>query len=130
MLRICTDAVGFDDPRDMAKFIKHTLEGLAYGCVSAYRRWRLPPLYQSGVRFAYEPQHGTGLEMFDLPPVVYQRGTGDCDDLVIWRICELVASGERATCRAYYRGPSLHVAVRRQDQSVEDPAIMLGAPLR
>jgi hypothetical protein len=127
MLRICTDAVGFDSPRDLALLVKHAIEGLAYGCVSAYRTWQMPPLYESGVRFAYEPEHGSGNEQFDLPLVVWRRGWGDCDDLVIWRICELVAGGERATCRTYWRHRSLHVAVRRENGDLEDPAVLLGA---
>ena len=113
--------------RALARLVKGIIEGAAYGCVDAFRSWRLPPLYASGVQFQYEPQHGTGLEMFDLPPVVYQRQWGDCDDLVIWRICELVAHGERATCKADFVGEQLHVLVRRANGKTEDPAILLGA---
>lgn len=127
MLRIVTD-VPIKGGEALARYIKSTIEGKANGCVFAWRtEWRLPPLYQSGVRFRYEPQHGTGNEEFALPPVTYGRKWGDCDDLVIYRICELVAAGERATCRTYWKGQALHVAVRRGDGSVEDPAIMLGA---
>jgi hypothetical protein len=130
MLRLCTDVVGFEAPRALALYIKRVIEGHAYGCVEAYRSWNLPQLYQSGTRFAYEPQHGNGLEMFDLPLTTFRRGWGDCDDLVIWRICELVARGEKATCKTAYRNNALHVQVRRADGSVEDPSVILGAPLR
>ena len=126
-LRLCIDTTGLPDTLCLAKLVKGIIEGAAYGCVDAYRQWRLPPLYQAGVRFEYEPQHGTGFELFDLPWTVYQRGWGDCDDLVIWRICELVASGERATCRTVFVGEQLHVLVRRANGSLEDPAILLGA---
>jgi hypothetical protein len=126
-IRICIDTVGLPDTRCLAQIVKGIIEGAAYGCVDALRQWRLPPLYESGVRFAYEPQHGTGLEMFDLPLVVYQRQWGDCDDLVIWRIAELVATGERATCRAIFVGEQLHVLVRRRNGTLEDPAVLLGA---
>lgn len=130
MLRISTDVVGFDDHEHLARFIKSLIEGNAYGCVSAYSRWQLPLLYQSGVVFRYEPEHGSGREWFDLPLTVYRRGWGDCDDLCIWRICELVARGELATCKANFRRNALHVQVRRANGNVEDPSVLLGANVR
>lgn len=126
-LRICVDTSGLPDTRCLAQLVKGVIEGAAYGCVDAFRQWRLPPLFSSGVVFRYEPGHGTGWEMFDLPPIVYARRWGDCDDLVIWRICELAAGGERATCRTVFVGEQLHVLVRRTNGQLEDPAVLLGA---
>lgn len=127
-LEICINTRGLPDTMSLAKLVKGVCEGAAYGCADAMRAWRLPPLYQSGVRFAYEPYHGSGREAFDLPITTYQRRWGDCDDLVIYRIAELVAAGERAMCRTVFVGERLHVLVRRADGSLEDPAILLGAP--
>jgi hypothetical protein len=121
-----------------------------------FHSWDLPPLYESGVRFAYEPDHGSGEEDFAQPPDVYARGWGDCDDLVVYRLSELlaaelqrrrfwaqpearqramlralatgVASGRLASIKADWEGDSLHVLVRLPDGSTEDPSIILGAP--
>jgi hypothetical protein len=38
-------------PAERAWFIKSAIEGFALGCLPAFERWGLPPLYQSGVRF-------------------------------------------------------------------------------
>lgn len=118
-------AVPIAPPGELAWFVKCLLEGMAYGCVPAWRQWGLPQLYRSGIRYAFEPEHGSGNEEFALPPTVYQRGWGDCDDLVIYRLCELAAAAERATCRTEWRGGELHVLVRRGDGSLEDPALLL-----
>lgn len=126
MLRVSTDVVGFDH-KSLAWYVKSLIEGNAYGCAHAFASWNLPALYRSGVAFRLEPEHGSGNEWFDLPLTVYRRGWGDCDDLCIWRICELVARGERATCKANFRHNALHVQVRREDGRVEDPSVLLGA---
>lgn len=83
-------------------------------------------LYESGVDFALPPSHGTGLEHFALPPVVYARRKGDCDQLVIWRLIELHAQGEpSAACKCDYIHSAMHVRIRRADGRVEDPSRIL-----
>lgn len=105
------------------------------------RIWRLPPLYRSGIRFAPEPGHGSGNEDFALPKTTYDRRVGDCDDLVIYRLWELLAQGEAATCAVIFLDNANHVRVRRGPlnrprrhradcqctQCIEDPSILCGA---
>lgn len=126
---VTTDAP-ISDPRLMAHFIKANIEGNAEGFARCMRPWGLPPLYQSGVRFVKDPNHGSGKEWFCSPLATYARKGGDCDQLCIYRIAELRAQGIPATCRAIWIGTSFHVQVRRTDgkrQWVEDPSVILGA---
>lgn len=138
----------------LAHWVKSTLDGMALGCAPMMRAWGLPPLYRSGVRFQYEPQHGSGLEDFAQPPDTFARGWGDCDDLIIARLAELYAAalppkfyrsgmrdqsrmlhrlhvqqatGRVAATLAEWKGESLHVLIRLPDKTKEDPAILLGA---
>lgn len=113
---------------EIAHFSKRAIEAFAMGSVPMAARWRLPPLYRSGIRFQKEPGHGTGIEDFALPNVTFRRRWGDCDDLVIYRIWELLVQGERATCRAVWQDEAVHVLVRRANGVLEDPSILLGAP--
>jgi hypothetical protein len=48
----------------------------------------VPPLYKTKVIYQREPPEWNS-EHFDAIPVVLQRGWGDCDDLVSWRIAEI-----------------------------------------
>jgi len=86
----------------------------------------LPPLYKSGVVYRREPASGSGVEDFADPWTCFNRKWGDCDDLVIWRLAELIASGERVpapqVCRA---GTRMHVLVRRASGKLEDPSRIL-----
>lgn len=111
----------------VAHFAKCTIEGLARGCVPFARDWSLPPLYKAGIRFQQEPNHGSGFEDWALPNVVYARGWGDCDDLVIYRLWELHCQGVHATCNAEWVGNGVHVRVRLPNGTIEDPSILLGA---
>lgn len=115
------------------------IEGMARGCVPPLLSgsWKLPPLHRSGVQYRPEPTYGQGFEDFALPFETNARGWGDCDDLVIWRLAELMASGENAGCRCEWVGPRMHVLVRRSSQPFvllepphgpeEDPSISFGA---
>lgn len=133
-------------PGTLAWSVKCALDGYALGDAASWRAWGLPPLYASGVRFAYEPEHGTGREEFASPPVVCQRGWGDCDDLVRYRVAELLAAqltefggnlwrlrlamaeGRAASIITRWQGDDLHVLVRLPNGQEEDPSIRLGAP--
>lgn len=115
-----------EKPGFSAYFVKHLIDGIARGAKFLYPGWRLPLLYESGVDFVLPPSHGSGHEYFALPPVVYARKQGDCDQLVIWRLIELHAAGERgAECKADWIGNAMHVRLRRQDGRTEDPARIL-----
>lgn len=86
----------------------------------------LPPLYKSGVEYRPEPNRGSGVEDFADPWTCNHRGWGDCDDLVIWRLAELIASGERCPAPQVRRaGARMHVLVRRANGTVEDPSKIL-----
>ena len=97
----------------------------------------VPPLYESGVRYEEEPL-GQPYEEFAAIPVVLERGWGDCDDVVSWRIAELRQQGENAKVRLkwqpdYQRNARMyHVLVRRGVLGpdgrglIEDPSLHLG----
>lgn len=140
-MNICTD-IGKEWPDEyVAWFVKCAIEGFARGCLPMARVWRLPPLYQSGIRFQPEPNHGTGSEEFALPALTFERKWGDCDDLVIYRLWELWCAGEPATCAVIFIDNQEHVRVRRGPQHrprghtnicqcegcIEDPAVICGA---
>jgi hypothetical protein len=153
VIRIATDVQATGDGA-LAYWVACCLDGFALGNAPMMLLWRLPPLYQSGVRFAFEPGHGTGQEDFAQPPVVYTRRFGDCDDLVNWRLSELLAQSlpkgfldgtsdtqlqalnalrlgvarrklPHTMCQ--WVGTQLHVMVRHPDGSIEDPSRVLGA---
>lgn len=94
-------------------------------CVRDLAAHRLPPLYESGVRYQREP---AGSEMWDSAATVAARGYGDCEDLAAWRVAELRLAGEEGAEVAVVRtGPkTLHALVRRGDGSWEDPSAELG----
>jgi hypothetical protein len=109
--------------RDLALTIRALLQAQAEGVAREIGAGRpLPLLYESRVHYRPERTRGSGVEYFDDPWTVLQRGHGDCDDLVVWRVAELVARGEQASVICQWRLPRYHVAVRRGDGSVEDPS--------
>jgi hypothetical protein len=143
-LRIST-TVREQTPGELAWFVKAAIDGFARAFAPTFARMRLPPLYESGIVFAFEPFHGSGDEDFATPLETLERGAGDCDDLVIYRLCELYAphvtfhtvNGARvplsvdtraASCTCEWVGESMHVQVRMKNGSIEDPAVLLGAP--
>lgn len=85
----------------------------------------IPPLYQTGIKFKPEPAAGTGIEDWADPWTVLARGYGDCDDLVLYRLTELLVELEKATTAVAHHGNAFHVGVRRQDQRLEDPSLIL-----
>lgn len=90
------------------------------------RMYKVPPLYSGAVVYQEEPA-GQGFEEFAPIPQVLQRGWGDCDDLVPWRVAELREMGEPAQIRLLWQRPTggphkgkklFHLVVRR---AVRDP---------
>lgn len=88
------------DPEVVARLARIHLEGVVAQNRVLLRRnsGRIPPLYESGVRFRNEPWAGKfklgganvpGIEEFATIPVVLGRGWGDCAQLCCWRIAEL-----------------------------------------
>lgn len=107
-----------------ASLVKGVVEGIAQAAILTGIPLP-PPLFSTGIKFRMENGHGNGFEEFCLPWTTYKRGFGDCDDLVIYRIAELRAAGERAGCNTQWRGSELHVRVRRGDGSIEDPSLIM-----
>ena len=112
----------------LAWLTARVLDGLAQGYVPFATLHPLPPLYQSGIRYAMEPGHGRGIEDFSNPWITLARGWGDCDDLILYRLLELLLAGENAHTRAEWLGNAVHVVIRRAGGQEEDPSALLGAP--
>jgi hypothetical protein len=117
-------------PVERAWFIKCAIEGFARGCMPAFRRWNLPPLYSSGVRFQLPPEHGSGVERMQTPLETYRARVGDCDRLLVWWLCERWLHNLPACCSCIFLGGNMHVLGRKSnDESgeLEDPSVRLGA---
>lgn len=113
----------------------------------------IPRLYDSPVVFRPEPNAGKYEEIASARRVA-SRGWGDCDDLVAYRIGEILCDGQKAAAKVYVKfhlkrdgriyeltwpeaveakknriGKVLslyHAQVRKDNGSVEDPARLLG----
>jgi hypothetical protein len=101
--------------------------------VELMRRYGVPPLYESGVRYAREPRAPMAPpeERFDDPWVCMARGWGDCDDLAPWRSAEREVSEGLAPGVVYPvvvpTSTGAHVLVYdARDGSFEDPSRNLG----
>lgn len=110
----------------LAAAMREALLGLARAYSIGMKVVPVPPLYDSGVRYQREPNSGEGWEEWADPWSVSSRGWGDCDDLVMYRVAELLAAGEAAGINVIWDGYRYHVRVRRADQSIEDPSHLLG----
>jgi len=121
------------DERELAKSFAALIEAQAEANRFLMLKMQVPRLYSSGTRFQNEPWAGR-FENIASVAVVLQRGWGDCDDLVAWRIAELRNDGIKATARIYWRehptprGPMrlYHVQVRHPDGEIEDPSRLIG----
>lgn len=145
MLHVYIDT-DFETSGQESFFVMGLLEGEALGALPAFGTWGLPPLYQSGVRFQYDPEHGSGRESFKLPWQTYADGWGDCANLSLWRILEInqhrwapvldrhgrlrsirwIRKPARAAIK--WDGDDMHAVVRLPSGRIEDPAKKLGMP--
>lgn len=108
--------------------VKELLDTLAAIWARSLRAQPLPPLYSTGI--GYREEENAGLyEDWQSPRRTFERGLGDCDDLVLYRVAELQAAGERASVQCLAQrssvGVKMHVRVRRQDGREEDPSVIL-----
>lgn len=88
------------------------------------RRGSIPPLYKSGVVYRPEP---AGQENWQSASETLRLGYGDCEDLVAWRVAELLEGGTDARARVLAIRPGLwHVVVEYGDGWREDPSAVLG----
>lgn len=113
---------------DGPKAVKELLDALAGIWARYLRRHPLAPLYATGVRYREEDNLGQ-FEDWQSPVRTFERGLGDCDDLVLYRVAELQSRGESASAQCVAQrsplGVKMHVRVRRADGSVEDPSVIL-----
>lgn len=110
--------------------VKHILHGAALGCRPYFAGPNaLPPLKQTGVKFAPDPSHGSGRERFRLPLETLARGVGDCDALALYEVARRQAQHGHSTITiADLNGDgNMHAQIRRPDGSIEDPSIEHGA---
>lgn len=125
--------------RALALVVRPALQALVEANRIYIRNYKVPLLYEAGVRYQEEPEHFP-CEEFAAIPVVLARKWGDCDDLAPWRVAELREQGERADIRLSWKKRSngsrlYHVTVRRGDGkiqrdgsvgTIEDPSALLG----
>lgn len=82
----------------------------------------LPILYRSGIRYKSDPG-----EVWQSPETTARVGSGDCEDLALYRALELRAHGLPARVHVYRSAPrTMHVVVNRMDGRLEDPSRALG----
>lgn len=89
-----------------------------------------PPLYNSGIRYCDDG--GARYDEWCDIPTVLNRGCGDCDDLVPWRLAELWREGHQnaeamAIEQQLKNGDTLfHLIIRVNGNQTEDPSQLLG----
>lgn len=114
-------------PVDIDYALTRMLSTLVDVNVDYLKRYPMPPLYSSGVRYIGEQ---VGQEEWLAAPWVQARGGADCEDLCAWRVAELRIAGERANCvwSKHVSADSIlyHIRVKRGNGSIEDPSLNLG----
>lgn len=113
--------------------LSRSFQLLLNACIEAaadeLRRRPLPSLYHpdcNHIRYQPEPWAGEGVEEFADPYTVFERGWGDCDDLIIFRGGQLRSVGLRAHARILHQTDSnkYHTQLTRDfDGIVEDPSL-------
>lgn len=90
------------------------------------RRFGLPPLFRSGVRYEREPP---GQEIWLIGDLLDIRGRGDCEDLAMRRAAELREAGEHSAKAVWKKIPGrnlFHIVTQRGDGTEEDTSRILG----
>lgn len=90
---------------------------------------RLPALYESGVRYEREPHPREHWKTAVQVLADWRQGWGgaDCEDLVAWRVAELLERGKTARPKVVSTGVrQWHVIVEHGDGRDEDPSLKLG----
>lgn len=91
------------------------------------KRYKLPWLYKSGVRYRREPKIPGRVENWQTFTQLIQSGEADCEDLAAARAAELqVKKGIKAIPWLTKKGKVWHVMVRYPDGRLEDPSRILG----
>lgn len=106
---------------DRAAALEAVLTGLVALNVALMTRYRLPPLYKSGVRYAVAP--GFWRHALD----VLEQRQADCKSLSAYRAAELIRRGRDAKVVVHRTGPhTLHARVLVDGTRIEDPSLRLG----
>lgn len=109
-------------PRALA--LEFVLTGLVALDVGIMKRYSLPPLYKSGVRY-----HEDGNRWRHALDVLH-KGAADCKSLAAYRAAELLVRGRDARVIVHRSGPhTLHARVLT-DGVIEDPSRRLGMKSR
>jgi hypothetical protein len=115
------------DREAAAKLLCAQAELLAPTAARDIKANKVPPLYKSGVKYHRQNPRACA---FRLPSDVRSRKHGDCKQLVLWRLGELLNAGEKATARVLWinnkTGLQAHILIRRADGNLEDPSVALG----
>jgi len=117
-------------PATTVEMARHALQAAVAINRGIMAMQHVPRLYEAGLVFRREPNAliKKGIEQFDNCLQVLERGGGDCDDLVAYRVAELQHLGETGAdlkiiwpkgTRRY------HAQVRREDGTYEDPSRVL-----
>lgn len=133
--------VGVDDDTVLCGFAERILEVIVDNNRYLMRRYpkRVPPIYQSGVRFRPEPWAGANplgvaIEQFCPFPQLLERGWADCAQLSPWLVAERREHGDprarlRFYCRTVGEGPErrrfFHVETRDGSGRIQDPSRLL-----
>jgi len=85
-----------------------------------------PKLYSTTVRYVPEPSS----ERWQGPPTTLRKAAGDCEDLTVWRLAELLAANVQCAPKVVGRqlklgGLTQHVFVGFPDGRTEDPSVIL-----
>lgn len=88
-----------------------------------------PQLYESGIVYCDDGRARFD-EWLDIPSVL-DKGCGDCDDLVPWRLAELWRMGVNASAKALHQELSdgsvlFHIRILHRNGEIEDPSARLG----
>jgi hypothetical protein len=79
-----------EDPEVVGVMTRYYLEGLAgiNGWLMRKKSHKIPPLYESGIRFRLEPW-AEQVQFYANALEVLEQGFGDCKMLSAWRVAEL-----------------------------------------
>ena len=109
---------------DRATALEALLTGLVNLNVAIMRRYRLPKLYKSGVRYK------TDGACWRNAIAVLENKKADCKSLAAYRAAELLLRGHNARVIVHRSGPhTLHARVW-VDGRIEDPSVRLGMKKR
>lgn len=122
------------EPSRLSRSFQLVLNAAMQSAAEAMRGNPLPPLYKSHVQYQSEPWAGQGVEEFADPWTVYERGWGDCDDLIIYRGAELIVNGYPCHAAIIHdtRNDKYHTQIHRDfgNRCFEDPCLQrLGRPV-